>query len=720
MLLKNFLCALLLFCLYGAHSSAQTKVIDSLSRAIEDSNSPLKKGALYLQRSKSWPAQQYDKIIADGQQSLNYFQQLSDTLGLVDAGLQLAYTYSKQNKYETAISFDNFSLQLAEKKGYEKGHILALAHRGRNYAALGDRVLAEKDFLTALSRCTKGGYETEAIAAYNGLGVLYRQMGKYEESLKNLDRLIEISEKHQQKPVLATALMNKANTLAMLAKYEDAMSFHLKSLNIKEQLNDKVGLLQSYNNMGILLRSMKDYEKSIEYYKKALQLSVPAKVYGSIGNNYSNLAISYIDINKNLDSVPYFFQQAIAAFERVKEPSGLAMSLHNYGNFLMEKKKDYEAAEKLLQNALSIRKKLSSAYDVASTMNALGTLKQRQGAHKEAEQLLLSALGMLKTENGVKKKDAYLRLAQFYRENGDLEKAYEYQAGYAAMQDTLLTEGEVVSALKLQNGYEVEKKNIALNLANKENQLNKLTISKHQQQLWFLGVVVVLLVLLSLLLYRSYLHKKEHAQVLALKNEQIETLIREQHHRVKNNLQVISALLSLQRNKIEDEVAKDALEEGKLRVDAMAMIHQKLYMDEHLTTINMKEYVSNLGHSLADSYGYHGNVVKTHIDLPDKNLDIDLAIPVGLIINELISNSFKYAFRQQDQPEIKISMMQDEHRQTELVIADNGKENWDAAQGDFSQSFGLKLIKTLVKQLQGTLKVQNIDGTKYTIVFKTS
>ncbi|MCJ0743792.1 tetratricopeptide repeat protein [Pedobacter montanisoli] len=719
---KLILCLLIFMVICLFKSKGQTKIIDSLTNAIENASGIQKRAGLYLQRSKSWPVQQYENIIADAQQSFNYFQQLADTSGMINTSMQLANTYTRQNKYGTGIEFDNLALQLAEKKNDTKAIITALAHRGRNYVSLGNVQLAEQDYTQALKLSEKGDFEFETISIYNGLAVLLRQTGKFEESVKNSDKMIALAEKFRLKPTLATALMNKANALSQLARYEEAMAVHLKGLAIKESLNDKIGLLQSYNNIGLILRMMKDYEKSIQYYRKALQISIPLKQYSSIGNNYSNLAISYIDLNKNLDSVPYFFQQAISAFEQNKEQRGLAMSLHNYGNFLLDHKKDYENAEQLLQRALAIRRNLNSSYDLASTMNVLGTLKLKTGHKAEAEQLLLKGLEFLQTENGEKKKDNYLRLARFYKENGDLDKAYQYQAHYAAMQDTLLTEGKIVNALKLQNKYEIEKKNNELALAGKENQLQKIALSKHRLQIWFLAIVLILFLAIIGIVYKNYLAKKHNAEVLVVKNNQIETLVREQHHRVKNNLQVISALLSLQSNKVEDEKAKDALEEGKLRVDAMALIHQKLYLNDNLASIHIGDYVRNLSNALAESYGYKAEVIKTSIDMPDQTFDLDQAIPIGLIINELISNSFKHAFKGQENPEIKISMLQDQVEQTRLIVADNGINVQSEADQTHksSTSFGLRLIRTLVKQLEGTLDVQQAAGTKYTIVFKNN
>src|ERR1044072_2654922 len=119
------------------------------------------------------------------------------------------------------------------------------------------------------------------------------------------------------------------------------------------------------------------------------------------------------------------------------------------------------------------------------------------------------------------------------------------------------------------------------------------------------------------------------------KNEYIESLVRELHHRVKNNLQIVSSLLSLQSNRLEDDKARMALEEGRTRVDAMAMIHQQLYMENDLAAVNIEDYLGTLTLSLAGSFGYNSGNIRTAVQLKNRSVDIDMAIPIGLIVNEL-------------------------------------------------------------------------------------
>ena len=134
-----------------------------------------------------------------------------------------------------------------------------------------------------------------------------------------------------------------------------------------------------------------------------------------------------------------------------------------------------------------------------------------------------------------------------------------------------------------------------------------------------------------------------------------EFLLKEIHHRVKNNLQVISSLLNLQSRTVDDEKVQSALNEGRNRVRSMAIIHQNLYQKDNLAGISMSTYLGELSQEIVDSYSVN-QVVNVSLDIEDIHLDVDTAVPIGLIVNELVSNSMKYGFSNQNQGVIKIEL----------------------------------------------------------------
>jgi len=193
--------------------------------------------------------------------------------------------------------------------------------------------------------------------------------------------------------------------------------------------------------------------------------------------------------------------------------------------------------------------------------------------------------------------------------------------------------------------------------------------------------------------------------------------MKELHHRVKNNLQVISSLLGLQSMKLEDPIAKEAVLEGKNRVKAMSMIHQKLYQNQEVSQLDFKSYVEDLVDDLKNSY-MPDDDVEVSLSIPDINLDIERTIPLGLILNELITNSFKYAFQEIEKPLIQVELIND-GTDYFLNVCDNGPGVEDEFHPEKIASFGLRLVNLLVKQLDAALTINRANGLMYEIKFSS-
>jgi two-component sensor histidine kinase len=195
-----------------------------------------------------------------------------------------------------------------------------------------------------------------------------------------------------------------------------------------------------------------------------------------------------------------------------------------------------------------------------------------------------------------------------------------------------------------------------------------------------------------------------------------ELLIKEMHHRVKNNFQLITSLLELQTEEIEDQKVAELLEKGKSRIKSMSLIHQKLYGSES-DLIKFDDFINLLVNELAFLYKYEDNI-EVDVDVHKIYFDVDTAIPLALILNELITNSFKYAFNSQVKNTLYISLVKILGENYELILKDNGlglKEGFSIRD---AKSSGLKLVDRLVKQLQGSLKITNEFGAKFQILFK--
>lgn len=199
--------------------------------------------------------------------------------------------------------------------------------------------------------------------------------------------------------------------------------------------------------------------------------------------------------------------------------------------------------------------------------------------------------------------------------------------------------------------------------------------------------------------------------------EEKEVLLREIHHRVKNNMQIISSLLNLQIQFEDLDETVGVLKESQGRVKSMAMVHEKLYKSDSFSKINFKEYLKNLVSDIFYSYGIKMETINWELDIEDVNISIDTAIPLGLIINELITNSVKYAFPDHGKGNIK-TIFKLKNQGYVLIISDNGIGIPEDLEPGKTETLGLQLVMSLVKQLDGTLKLDRENGTRYTIKFK--
>ena len=200
------------------------------------------------------------------------------------------------------------------------------------------------------------------------------------------------------------------------------------------------------------------------------------------------------------------------------------------------------------------------------------------------------------------------------------------------------------------------------------------------------------------------------------KNKQNELLLKEIHHRVKNNLEMVKSLLALQSAQLEDSASKDAMLASQNRVQSMGIIHQKLYQGDNLGSIEMKDYFINLSEGVLDTFDIDDKV-KIECAMDNLELDVDTAVPIGLIVNELLTNALKYAFPNDTKGNIEISLSQSTPELLTLKVADNGigKVPGKSPEGT---GFGTQLIQLLTQQLNGKMTEIIKEGTSVLFQFK--
>jgi two-component sensor histidine kinase len=215
------------------------------------------------------------------------------------------------------------------------------------------------------------------------------------------------------------------------------------------------------------------------------------------------------------------------------------------------------------------------------------------------------------------------------------------------------------------------------------------------------------------------LSRKQQMAALVRANEEKEVLLKEIHHRVKNNLQIISSLLRLKDKHSGDERGEEILRDSQDRIRAMAAVHSLLYKSKNFAEINFGDYIREMAGQLFRSYNARPQTISLLIHAEDVRLSIDTAIPCGLILNELVSNALKHAFPGGREGEIRVEMSRDQNS-VRIVFADNGVGFPEGVDFRNTETLGLQLVHMLVAQLGGAIEIDGNGGTMYVITLKTN
>ena len=679
-----------------------------------------RKAQLILQLARMNLATNREQAFSGMQEALGLYRESNNQEGILNVYLSLSTYYNGSNEPQTGLAFDSMALRLASELNDKRSVFQAYSNMSIHYGKMDSLDQAFKAMHNALRYKSAMPPSPVTATLYSRLGNLYMRKGELDRAINYTDTAIAlIKQVNGPQQLLGSFLMNKANFLEQQGQYDDAAVLYYDAIRIKEKLNQPRDLLSSYGNLANFYSKINNQQERYKYLQ--LQLSTARIVNDP---RFEGVALStlgdYHTQKKNEDSAFWYFNAALAVLKKAKLELPQATVYLNISRYYYSAGK-YEEALKYIEMAEAINppgsiNTLSMGFDYLFKGNILNKL----GRKKEAESLLLQSLNIHKRGKSGNLQSAYKALYEFYKGSGDYEEALKYQTDFMNSRDSIFNTDIERNIVKARADYEIEKRENMLAIERKDKELRSVQLSKRNQLVWLL-TGLLLAVLAGLVLYmRSYHLKKKTASALAEKNERIEVLIRELHHRVKNNLQVVSSLLSLQSNRLSSKAAREAMDEGRSRVDAMAMIHQRLYMNDDLAAVDMEEYLEKLSQSLASTFGFSDSTVETNVALKSPTMDIDMAVPIGLIVNELATNAFKHAFATVAEPRLRVSLDMQDEKTMNLRVADNGKGIAGTELDGKEQSFGMKLVQTLVKQLGATMEVTQRNGTIFDIRISTS
>ena len=574
----------------------------------------------------------------------------------------------------------------------------------------------------------------------------YSQNSKKADSLLKELKSLNLSEKQRAKLLTDIAYWHvNLDTALILAKEALKITQEIDAIYLEAGAWEEIGGIE--NALGNTTHSLQAILEALKIYESLGLIKEQAALYNqlanvNIANNNYEVAIQYLIKAKNMfESVNEDIRlvyttlnlgEAYRLANKTKNAKSSFLEVLNNNNFLKDSILEsyslgnlgmvYNSQDSLnlakthLQEAIVILKELGDPYATSVYLAELGEVYQKENSPKQAEEKYLEAMTMAQ-EAGLKEqiRDFSKKLTGFYESQGNHTKALAYQKLFQVYQDSLVNKANIQEIEQLKAGYEIDKRESEIGLLNKVN-----TNQKHL--VWALATGVLATLLFLYLLYRGNLRVKkanvllsEQKETLANREQEKALLLKELNHRVKNNLQMISSLLNLQSRELEGHPAKEALESGKNRVEALSLVHRKLYQEGVETKIVLREYVEEL--VLGLFYGYEAKF-EPEFAIEELHVSVDTAIPLALIINELVVNSLKYAYTDIEKPSFVLKI---EKKDTNLIIQaiDNGK-GFDLDKIKKKNSFGLKLMDSLIEQLEGSLKKVDGKGTHWWVQLKVA
>ncbi|MBX2906829.1 MAG: tetratricopeptide repeat protein [Taibaiella sp.] len=556
-------------------------------------------------------------------------------------------------------------------------------------------------------------------------------------------------------------------SFSAMSQYDSAIAHCRKSLRLFQELGNRQSVAINFSNLAECYSGIGQYVKSLEYNFKALKENEAIGNARLIASGNLNIGSTYVQMELFDKSEPYLLR-ALKQSEQLHDELMMGQALVNLGNSIYCRRERFDEASAYAQRAYAIFSKLGELVYLEATQELIASLYKEEGQLKKSIALNLEAaelshelgnkygeavnyynVGFLYTQiatgavEGHKSdmtdvprsvavtegilyleraaglageiglspllSDCYGKLSIAYEAGGRCEDGLKAVRKHIDLNDSLQLQDFNVKTAELELKREAE-------LKEKQIEINKLERSRHinEQRLLVAGITILFLAMLAIGLGYRRLRSINRSNVALLKEKDV--LMKEIHHRVKNNLQVISTLLDLELNRVSDDAAREAMTESATRVRSISLIHQLLYQRDQVSTVATKRFVHELFKQVASVLQSREQTISLNADVVDVELDIDTAVPLGLLLNELLTNSFKHAFLGVQNGSIKVRLQRNGD-QYELHYSDSGPGLPAGMDLKKLTSLGMKLVNRLSKQMGGSVTYYHAKN-QFNVVFR--
>lgn len=600
------------------------------------------------------------------------------------------------------------------------------------YATLINNLDPEKEKLLqeAISIYASLGLEEKRIESYMKVTTIYFWTGRINEAKKrlyqNLVDLRKIGFTHEQ-------FAETTITYLELSQHnmKSALYYALKSVKRMEAEKDYTFGDIFYMRLGDVYNFLGHSEEALELYKKSIEIGQQTLDTGTWYKSFFG-AVAALSLKGKTKEALHYINSITSKYPPKSTFDKMSVAYIKANCY--DELKDYGPAEKYFKETNYYAEQISSLEtfrEIAHEYTTIALFYIKTNRPQTAKLYTDKIFTLCKTYNKKYNSEA-LQLLLYKTDsiNGNYKGSLAHFQTLKRISDSThgTDKNKQIEELKIE--YETKNKEQKIRLLNDQSKLQESELQKSQLlnnlSIWSL---LLLLITIALLYNRYRLKQRNHAK-LELKEKEInqkninlrhlldekEWLLKEIHHRVKNNLQTVISLLNSQSAYLDNDMALSAIKNSQHRIHSMSLIHQKLYNSENISTINMPNYIKELVEYLRESFSL-GQRIRFEVKIDPLELDVAHAVPLGLILNEAITNSIKYAFPEDRTGMIFITLETKAENQYILTIADNGI-GFDANLNNKKvNSFGMSLIKGLTDDLEGKLTMENNNGTILKIEF---
>jgi len=714
-------CVCLILLIFSNGSLAHINAVDSLTNLIENERDLKRKAELIVERSnKLNNTGNYDQSIRTTYPILKQKDHLGPAeLSGLYFSIGISHYYS--DEFDSCIHYFEKSEPLSKSEGL-------LGRVANNYITRGSAFFSKGNVATAIDYFNKARETFLSIKdtvwatkASINLSIAFAKQDKPLDqltTLKEAKKIIENSGDFRSLMILKAQL---ASTFSYAGITDSSVWYYTQALKTAERIGDSVSMAIYYGNISQMHTNVEQFDNAKVNAQRAIKIN--KKLGRHSGLSYSHFAMGRIYDNLGISDSSLSHYNLSLKYALLTNNGLQSSILLNRGIVLMDNYQ-YDSTLFYLNKAIAIERRSNKS----STLTRSYTTVAR--VYMDINNLGLSSLYLDSAiENALyfnihrNVADVYDALSELETLKGNTAKALTYYKLFKTYRDSTMDSDRLLKTQFISSLHEKEKKEAAIKELKRNEKIGQLELANVKQQRWSLIAVSTSLLLIGMILIRSYGRKRkanlllEKANTLVMdKNKQLEVLNQEIYHRAKNNLQTISSLLSLQRFDIKDENARELIVENRNRVNAMALINRRLFSEERLTKVAVSSFVLEITKELAYTYNVPESVFKIEDHAGNQTFDADKAVPLSLVINELISNAIKHAIPESETPEVRIHVSSNKGL-FKFSIHDNGPGFKQGSATGKTESFGWEMVQMMVEQLQGKLQVSNKNGALVEVSF---